>query len=540
MRVLSSKSPIRQKKNTAVNLIMRQIAHFCILNVCALHAQRIDVQGHGEAPPHWRAICLTSFRTRCLLTASPQTLSRRFWMTILLIVAGLASAAGTFILQRPLTDPEKMQRAYSPAALHWLDALGLTDVFHAWWFAALLALLGINIVLASIERFPTAWHYFARPYRRPEPHFLVGLPVQREIPIDDVQTGMLAAEHAFRRMGFKPQRVGDGADASLYVEKYRFARLAAYVVHASLLLIFVGGIVDAVWGYRGFVALGLNDQTNQIELTSGARKALPFTIQCRGAGQENYPDGSPRRWWSKLAVLENGREVKRKEISVNHPLVYGGVRFFQASYGSTGEVSSIELMATPRNGSGRAQEIELQPNETVRLDPGTTVRLASFVPDFVLNGDRVESRSEQPNNPAIQLAVESKQAGKSTVWLFPRFPDFTHPDKSPYTFQFRDLRTGYYTGLQVAHEPGQWAVWAGVILMGLGLAMAFYFVHLRFWVVPLSDDRGRRVLWVGASASKNREDLEERFGRLVGEIETNLKTDCAACGIEPVAVPARI
>jgi cytochrome c biogenesis protein len=482
------------------------------------------------------------------LTASHQTLTRRFWLAIssvrtgivLLIIAGLASAAGTLILQRPMTEPDKMTRAYSPATLHWLDALGLTDVFHSWWFAALLALLGINIVLASLERFPTAWHYIVRPYRKPEPHFLMGLPVQKEISINDVPTGMLAAERAFRRLGFKPQRVGEGEDASLYVEKNRFARLAAYVVHTSLLLIFVGGIVDAVWGYRGFVALGLNDQTNQFELSSGVRKVLPFTIQCKGAGQENYPDGSPRRWWSKLAVLENGREVKRKEISVNDPLVFDGVRFFQSSYGSTGQVSSVLLTATPRSGSGPAQEIELQPNEKVRLDSETTVQLASFVPDFVLNGNQIESRSDQPNNPAIQLAVESKQSGKATVWLFPRFPEFSHPENSPYAFRFRDLRTGYYTGLQVAHEPGQAAVWAGVLLMGLGLAMAFYFVHIRFWVVPVSDDRGRRVLWVGASASKNREDLEKRFGLLVEEIEAGLKPEHAVRKIETVPVPARI
>jgi cytochrome c biogenesis protein len=482
------------------------------------------------------------------LISRPHSRSRNLWKTVssvrtgivLLISAGIASAAGTLILQRPVTDAEKMQLAYSPATLHWLDRLGLTDIFHAWWFAALLALLGINIVLASIERFPTAWHYFARPYRRPEPHFLVGLPVQKEIPIRDIPSGMLAAERGFRRLGFKPQRVGERSDASLYVEKYRFARLAAYVVHASLLLIFLGGIVDAVWGYRGFLALGLNDETNQIELSSGARKVLPFTIRCQGAGQENYPDGTPRRWWSKLAVVENGREVKQKEIAVNDPLVFRGVRFFQSSYGSTGQVTSLLLTATPRRGSGPAKAIELHSDGAVALDAETSVRLAAFVPDFVLNGDKIESRSDQPNNPAIQLAVESKQSGTTKVWLFPRFPEFSHPDKSPYAFQFRDLRTAYFTGLQVAHEPGQWAVWAGVLLMGAGLAMAFYFVHLRFWVVPVSDDRGRLVLWVGASSSKNREELEKRFALLVDAIEESLQADCARCEIEPVAVPARV
>lgn len=458
---------------------------------------------------------------------------------MLLILVVIVAAAGTVVLQRPMTDAAQLQQAYSPATLHWLDTLGLTDVFHAWWFAGLLALLGINIALASVERFPTVWHYFSRPYRRPESHFLTGLPLQKEIPIRDVPTAILAAERAFRHLGYKPQKLGGTTDASLYVEKYRFSRLAPYIVHASLLLIFAGGIADAVWGYRGFVNLGMNDATNQIELSNGARKTLPFTVQCQGAGQENYPNGTPRRWWSKLAIFENGHVVKQKEIAVNDPLTFGGVRFFQASYGSSGQVSSIALTATPRNGSGPAKEIEVKPDEPVVLDATTTVRLATFVPDFVLVNGQVESRSDQPNNPAIKLTVDSKQAGTGTVWLFPRFPDFSHPDKSPYTFQVKNLDMGYYTGLQVAHEPGQWAVWTGVLLMGLGLVLAFYFVHVRFWIVPVSDGRGRLVLWAGASASKNREELEKRFGRLVEEIEKNLKDASPCCSLQPIATPAR-
>ena len=293
--------------------------------------------------------------------------SQRFWRVlgsirtgiVLLIIVGVAAAAGTFILQRPLTDPDKMRQVYSPATLHWLDTLGLTDVFHAWWFAALLALLGINIALASIERFPTVWHYFSKPYRRPEAHFITGLPMQKEIPVRDIPTAMLAAESAFRKLGFRPQKVGSGSEVSLYVEKNRFSRLAPYVVHLSLLLIFAGGITDAIWGYRGFVSLGLNDETNQVELTSGARKQLPFTIRCQGAGQENYADGTPRQWWSKLSVVKDGRVVKQKEIAVNNPLEYAGVRFFQASYGSDGQVGSIELTATPRDGSSPAKTIQV-------------------------------------------------------------------------------------------------------------------------------------------------------------------------------------
>jgi len=454
---------------------------------------------------------------------------------VLLILAGVASAAGTFILQRPLTEPDQMARAYSPAALRWLDGLGLTDVFHSWWFAALLTLLGLNIVLASLERFPGVWHFFTKPYRRPEPHFIAHLPAQQEIPIRNAQAGIEAAERAFARLRIKTQRVGNG-DVSLYAEKHRIGRLGAYVVHLSLLFIFAGGVVDAVKGYRGYLALSRNEQSDVIEMRDGSARKLPFTVRCEGAGQENYPDGSPRRWWSKLTVIEDGREVLRKEVEVNEPLVYRGLRFFQSSYGEGGQARFVRLAVTPKAGNAEPREIVLRPDEKVDLDPDTSVHIGTFVPDFVINGGKVESRSAQPNNPAIQLCVESKQANQkgaqesaqesaheSKVWLFPRFPNFSHPEAAPYRFEFRGLEMDNYTGLQVAYEPGQWAVWFGCALLAVGLAMAFYMVHTRYWVVPVNDGRGRLVLWVGASASKNREDFNERFRRLVEEIHKELR-----------------
>ena len=86
------------------------------------------------------------------------------------------------------------------------------------------------------------------------------------------QNGVEAAERAFRRLHMKPQHVGAGDNFSLYAERFRFARLAAYVVHLSLLLIFSGGIVDAIWGYRGYMALNLDSQSNQIDMRDGTKK----------------------------------------------------------------------------------------------------------------------------------------------------------------------------------------------------------------------------------------------------------------------------
>ena len=462
---------------------------------------------------------------------------RRIWQTLsavrtgifLLILVVIASAAGTFILQRPTTDADALRRAYSPQTLAWLDRLGLTDVFHAWWFALLMGLLCLTIVAASIERFPNVWRFYARPYRRADSHFRSALPLQKQIPVRDPEQALAAAHRAFQKQRLHPQHIVEDNQVSLYAERNRFSLLAVYIVHASLLLIFLGGIVDALWGYRGFLALTNGQQASQIQLQNGATRALPFAIRCDGAGQENYSDGTPKRWWSNLVVLQDGREAERKQIVVNDPLVFGGIRVYQSSYGFTGQLDKVMLTATPAKGSGAAHDISLSLDQKAQLDSQTSVRLARFIPDFVIQDNQIYARSNQPDNPAIQLEVTTQKAKEpALVWIFPQFPNVAHDSKSPYSFQFRDLRMGYFTGLQVSHEPGQWLVWAGCLVMALGLATAIYLVHVRFWAMVVRDERGRPALWIGGSCNKNRPAFEERFRRLLEEVQTELKQDLPA------------
>jgi cytochrome c biogenesis protein ResB len=84
---------------------------------------------------------------------------------------------------------------------------------------------------------------------------------------------------------------------------------------------------------------------------------------------------------------------------------------------------------------------------------------------------------------------------------------------------------GHFTGLQVSHEPGQWGVWAGVVLLGIGLAFVFYVVHMRLWAVPIRDARtGQYTLWIGGSANRNRDAFEQRFNDLVAAVQDELKS----------------
>jgi cytochrome c biogenesis protein len=469
-----------------------------------------------------------------------RSIVRKTWRTIasietgvvLLILVVIHSAVGTIVLQRPVTTPEEMQSAYSPLALHILDAAGLTDVFHSWWFLGLVSLLGLCIVAASIDRFPRRWRYFSRPDKYPEESFRRALHPQKTLALVNrvadeeagEEWGLAAAERALRSKGYNPERVPRQNLFGIFAEQHRISELAIYIVHSSLLLIFFGTIVDGLWGWRGTLTLNQGQSSNVVEMRDGKTRTLPFAIRCDSTGQENYKDGTAKKLWSRLAVIKDGQDVQEKEIVVNDPLLYSGFRFYQSRYGTNGKIDRLMLTAAPQDGSGQKQEIGLAVNDAASLDADTTVRFAEFFPDYAVRGGQVYSKSNELRNSVVHLVVTSKKAGKNfDVWL-PQL-GFAGNSKASWRFQVTELKVNHFTGLEVSHEPGEWGVWSGVVLMGIGLIFVFYVVHIRIWVVPVRDpNTGTLSLWIGGSANRNRDGFEKRFNDLVASIEKELKT----------------
>jgi len=141
----------------------------------------------------------------------------------------------------------------------------------------------------------------------------------------------------------------------------------------------------------------------------------------------------------------------------------------------------------------------------------------------------IYKRSNDMVNPAVHLIVTSKKANASVNFWLPELPGISENASSPYIFEAKDVKTDVYTGLQVSHEPGQWAVWAGVVLMAIGLTFVFYVVHMRFWIVPVRDAGGRLTLWVGGSANRNRDAFEEKFKKVVEQIQKEVLAALWTC-----------
>jgi hypothetical protein len=81
-------------------------------------------------------------------------------------------------------------------------------------------------------------------------------------------------------------------------------------------------------------------------------------------------------------------------------------------------------------------------------------------------------------------------------------------------------------------------VWGGVLTMALGLGVAFYLVHMRFWVTTVFDARQGLLLWAGGSCNKNRERFEQRFAEVTEAIAKELNGNSKVTELKQQDEPA--
>ena len=73
----------------------------------------------------------------------------------LLILLALLSIVGTVITQNA-SSSDYIQR-YGIALYEILNFFNLFDMYHSWWFSAILLLLVINLIACSLHRLPGVW-----------------------------------------------------------------------------------------------------------------------------------------------------------------------------------------------------------------------------------------------------------------------------------------------------------------------------------------------------------------------------------------------
>jgi cytochrome c biogenesis protein len=455
---------------------------------------------------------------------------------VLIAILAVTSIVGTVIEQS--TDYDKNIKVIStfvgsgaaPAAYKALNALGFMDMYRSWWFMSLLILFSVNLIVCSIERLPRIWKIVTDPMIPLKDNVLRNLGIRHEITVaSKPEDARNVVESVLKAGGMSPQTATSSEDGSVQVfgQKGGWARFGVYVVHGSILVIFIGAIVGAIWGFKG----GLNlpegtDSDAAYQYGSGQEIPLGFTVRCNWYETEFYGNSDmPKLFKSELTVLENGREVMKKWIRVNDPLTYKGVTFYQSSYGPIPTPQNGLFVFKVKSGSGGEQMVWAKMNQPFKI-PGTDMEatVVNFSPALTTdrNTGQLYTYTSSMNNPAVEVRfTRGGQEVLRTGWIWKRWPD-TGKLQGGAALEFDHYWGAQYTGLQVRKDPGVWLVYLGCILMSIALYVAFFISHRKVWVKIAVDGRKTRIL-IGASAHKNKHAFEKDVEKMVSGITAGLE-----------------
>jgi cytochrome c biogenesis protein len=411
----------------------------------------------------------------------------KFAILVLTILA-IASSLGSFIEQDESVS--FYQQNYATSApiygfINWnlILFLGLDHVYTTWWFLSLIITLGICLISCTVTRqfplFVNSKEYF---FRKKGNSFL-GLPFSvkikniyylKEIILLKVQT-----------MNFYIYQNGN----LIYGYKGLIGRISPILVHFSLIIILGGSSVGAFKNFKVQEVLPKGEIFHiQNPIKVGWFTSLPTVTTRINDFWVEYETNRVHQFYSNLSILDNyGNEIAQQTISVNNPLRYKNVDFYQSDWNLLG------IRVKDKN-ENKIYEFPLFPLKKVSKSWITWITSSNG--NEILVFDQLQNSFLTYDEAGVFLKV--KNVGD----------DITR------NLSILDILPS--TGLLIKYDPSIQIIYFGFGLLMLTACFS-YLPYTQIWIF-----NQRKNSWLGSSTNRGKIQLEIEFENLIRSIENVL------------------
>jgi len=397
--------------------------------------------------------------TKQAIAADPLGQIWRFFASVKLTIVLLLSLAATSIIGTLIPqneDPQAYFQTFGRVLYRFFSLLDLFDMYHSWWFQLLILLLTANVIICSIDRMSANRRILF--VRRP------GFKLSRFRNLKRLET--IAGQRTPEQLKeiyqpliarrFRHSRVEDLENGvAIFGEKGRWTRFGVYTVHLSVVILLIGGLIGSIFGFDGFVNIAEGDSARRIRLRGSSQSImLDFAVRCDDFDVSFYESGAPKEFRSTLTILEGGRPVLQKDIIVNDPLRYKGISFYQSSYGNLPSNEVVLSLTSKKTGKVYTRNARVAQPIQLPEDLGTFV-IQEYRPSADFKGHDI--------GEAFVGALTPPDGNPVEVVLPVRFPSFDKMRQGDVMIAVASYVPRFYTGLQVAKDPGVWVVYTGFI-----------------------------------------------------------------------------
>lgn len=424
---------------------------------------------------------------------------------ILIAVLAVASVAGSLIEQ------ESHYQDWRPPALYYPDRygeflgnlylkLGLTHAYSSVWYAALVLLCVISLIICSFHRLIPLHRMLTTPQVWKLPHFF-----RRQEVFHEMEGDLQSMEPKLKKLGYNLRRDRE----CLYGDKGRLSRYGPYIIHIGLLVVAFAGFAKAIPGWDLYEDVWLADgQTSRVPGVEFALTNHKFTL-------EFYENGAPKRFATDLSILENGHEVARDVIEVNHPMSYQGWEIYQVSWLEEPGVAHVTVKSAVTKQPVTDLKLDLRyPEPEYQISDSVKMVVRSYYQNFTqdpVTGEATNA-SYEVNNPVFLVEFVNTATGEPVGRV--GLPVLAKTDpvfEGPFYMEVTRVDTRYKTALKLHKDLTVPYLYVGLGIVMLGMAITFFLFHYQVWV---REENGK--LLIGGRAYKNKFGLKRELGRLAG------------------------
>ena len=259
----------------------------------------------------------------------------RFSIFILLLIS-FCSIAGTIIEQDQSIEVYKMNYPLTNPVFGFLTwdrilELGLDHVYKTWWFFTLIFLFGLSLVSCTfLQQLPSL--KIARRcqfFRTTEQFYRLKI----STILSNFSFNKILAQIKFNQYSIFQQK------NIIYCYKGLIGRIAPILVHFSMILILFGTIVGSLFGFKAQEIVPKTENFHiQNILNNGQLTVIPKTSARINDFWITYTKNKTvSQFYSDISILNTkGNEIDRKTISVNYPLIYKGIYYYQTDWNLIG------------------------------------------------------------------------------------------------------------------------------------------------------------------------------------------------------------
>lgn len=446
--------------------------------------------------------------------------SVKLTITLLALIVLLFIAA-TFL--PPYDVAQTFTGQLSPGAAKIFLFFRWSDLYHSLLFYFLMTLLSVNLIICSINRFPTLWRqYKASPF--PEPAGIFDNLPQKLIITEakEISKIKLIVKSCLKKQYGSGKEADTERGSIFYAERGRFSLFGVYIIHLSILVMIAGAIIGSIFGLTADINIKEGETVNLANLANGdGMHKLDFSVRCDKFIVGFYEDGIPKTYRSDLSFIKNGNVEKQGSLLVNHPLTFDKFRFYQSSYGVTPKIKAIVTYTAAGKKSG---SMALAAGDTFDLPEGKARGFVMRVEENIMEmGPAVKLRIISPKKDVhFWIFKQIDQILAVSPHLFTEAPIFNPGLFTPFIFSIDRVEQTYYTGLHIVRDPGIPLVALGGLLMVTGMIIVFFMSYQQFWV--RIEQEGTKInISITGRSNRNNQQRQNKIDYLCRQIAQELK-----------------